>query len=654
MRTGRIGRPPDRGCASACASNSFYCPSPSMRCATRQSKPLAWGALCLAAFVALSCKRDLDTGPGGRRIAGQPLAKTVEVSLGTFRIPIPVDNSDPNHGGAQPDVATGIIVPAGTYYRIRVQGTVTVSINPDAQAAYPDATFPAVGSYGPGGTTGGELTVWPQYCTSGGCGPANLLNLQGGTSAPDSAYSDILYAPTQTEIHVSRTGIAAGIGGPNGSFGKYRLESQQDVTVMKLTDFVHLNASPAYVKANQQVRFTASRDDGGRLDMGSWEWRPSVGSTQWPCGTANPCLMNVPVSGTMIAHSWAYGDASASVVVYSNFTLVADKNSMHAGDTVTFTPLYDGQPSTAARWRWVAADSTAVPASCVMSGDSCRAAIHGSGTMWAYTSLSGGDSAAANVSVLRRRILSLSPAGTAFVDTGATVTFVGSAEGATIVNATWSSGDGVLADRRPAQRSRLGVRQVPTAPLRDESSGVESSTCVDGVTSCTDEVMATYTRTITATVDDSVQSASTVVQVGSTTEITSDSTCFDLGGACWADDSTAAGPVGPTYVAPPFVTRVSFKLDFTDQEGDLHIFTLSDTRFTRVTIVKTTSKYVDALYSVDQESIGSQSPSVPGEVLIYARLIPVRSTLVETAPGNYTGGFAQNGKSSGTFWGPIR
>ena len=157
------------------------------------------------------------------------------MALGTFRIPIPADNSDPNHAGAQADVGTGIIVPAGTFYRVRVKGTVTVSINPAAQTAYPDADFPSVGSYGPGGTGSGfdDLKVGLQYCTSGGCGSIGWLSSQGGASAPDSAYTDIYYADTQREIHVSRNPLPAGIGGPNGSFGKYLLSSQQDVTVRR-------------------------------------------------------------------------------------------------------------------------------------------------------------------------------------------------------------------------------------------------------------------------------------------------------------------------------------------------------------------------------------------------------------------------------------
>jgi hypothetical protein len=380
-----------------------------MRRSPRALTPFAWGIFSLALVAAVSCKRDLDTGPAAQRAATQPPAKTVEVTLGTFRIPIPADNFN---GGAQPDVGSGIVVPAGSYYRIRVHGSVIVSINPDAQTAYPDATFPAVGSYGPGGTSGGELVVGLQYCATGGCGSASLLNLQGGTSAPDSAYSDILYAPTQREIHVSRGGLAAGIGGPNGSFGKYRLQSQQDLTVEKLTDFVHVNASPSHVKANQQVTFTASRDDGGRLDMSSWEWRPSVGNISGPCGASNPCLMNVPVSGTMIAHTWAFGDASADVTVYSSFALDADKTSVRSGDTVTFTPKYDAVAGPAARWKWVPTDTSQHDgAPCTPTEASCKKEMLESGTMWAFTSatVGQGDSASQAISVTPSITLKCSP-----------------------------------------------------------------------------------------------------------------------------------------------------------------------------------------------------------------------------------------------------
>ena len=220
-----------------------------------QHRRISTALLIGLGLAVASCNPDAETGPLGCR-APNPLAlKTTIVALGTFRIPIPADNSDPNHAGAQADVCTGIIgAEAGMFYRVRVKGTVTVSINPAAQTAYPDADFPSVGSRtAPGGTGSGfyYLKVGLQYCTSGGCGSIGWLSSQGGASAPDSAYTDIYYADTQREIDVSRNPLPAGIGGPNGSFGKYLLSSQQDVTVEKVTDFVHLAC--ARVRARQRA-----------------------------------------------------------------------------------------------------------------------------------------------------------------------------------------------------------------------------------------------------------------------------------------------------------------------------------------------------------------------------------------------------------------
>ena len=100
------------------------------------------------------------------------------------------------------------------------------------------------------------------------------------------------------------------------------------------------------------------------MSMYYWEWHPQSGSISYPCGTSNPCLMNVPVSGTMIAHTWGFGDASANVTVYSSFTLNANPSSVYIGDSIAFTPSYDGVAGPAARWGWFPSDTATIDPSC--------------------------------------------------------------------------------------------------------------------------------------------------------------------------------------------------------------------------------------------------------------------------------------------------
>lgn len=92
-----------------------------------------------------------------------------------------------------------------------------------------------------------------------------------------------------------------------------------------------------------------------------------------------------------------------------------------------------------------------------------------------------------------------------------------------------------------------------------------------------------------------------------------------------------------------------FHLDFHDQFGNLHQFTLYNAKFWRVKIVKTTDKYVDAIYGINSTAIERQTSTIPGERLIWVNVLPVRSTLHELIPGsgNYSGTFRQNGKVKG-------
>lgn len=150
-------------------------------------------------------------------------------------------------------------------------------------------------------------------------------------------------------------------------------------------------------------------------------------------------------------------------------------------------------------------------------------------------------------------------------------------------------------------------------------------------------------------VDDSVQTASVPVAVGIVTTIAPDSTCYDLGGTCWAD-SVAGGEAGLPSVAPARVIRGTFKLDFADQNDRLHHFTLYNATFVLKKVVKTTQNYVDPIYAVSQDAIPSQEFYPRGETPLWANVVPIRSTLVQIGTDSYSGGFTQNGKASGTFW----
>jgi len=344
--------------------------------------------IVLVAAGLAACNRDQPTSPlTSRPLPGGAASRTKVTTLGTYSIPIPGTSAD--NGGAQPVTNTGIIVPAGTYYRVRVNGTTTVSTNPVFATIVPYATYEWDGTYGPGGAGGySYLLVQLKARNTNGSGtnPINLPNLGYGTSAPDSARSDILFANTEAEIQAGRNGLACSGNNSQGSgnIGCYLLSASQTVTVEAVSDIIHEVANPVAVHPNQQVTFTASRDDGGPLNINTWYWQPDTGQPGSPgtaCGAfQNPtCQKQVGGSGTMTVYA-TVGYATAHVTVYTHFTLVADPTTVHWGDTVTFTPNYDGVSGAVARWRWVQ-DSTPDSPSCALANPACKTPIHASGTV---------------------------------------------------------------------------------------------------------------------------------------------------------------------------------------------------------------------------------------------------------------------------------
>lgn len=233
-----------------------------------------------AAFVTFAaCNSDRTTSPLSSPVPDRAASHTIVTTIGTYSIGIPANTNI--NDGAQPVANTGIIIPAGTYYRVRVNGSTTVTRNQIFQDSIaPYFTFPLVGTYGPGGADGWSslrVIVKARNTNGSGTNNINLPNLSFGTAAPDSARSDIAQAGQQIEIQAGRNGLACS-GNNNRGFtaGCYLLSASQTVTVEAITNIIHEVANPAAVHPNQTVTFTASRDDGGALNISTWYWQPDA------------------------------------------------------------------------------------------------------------------------------------------------------------------------------------------------------------------------------------------------------------------------------------------------------------------------------------------------------------------------------------------
>jgi hypothetical protein len=203
-------------------------------------------------------------------------------------------------------------------------------------------------------------------------------------------------------------------------------------------------ANPAAIHPNQQVIFTASRDDGGPLNISTWYWQPDPGkpgSAGTACGwAANPsCQKQVAGSGTMTVYA-DVGYATAHVIVYTNFTLDVDQSTVNFGNIATFTPKYDGVPGPAARWRFDPSDTTTHDTQACESGVSqCQKVMLTTGRMWAFTSLTPGqgdsDSKVVTVKEPKLYLRALTRSGAK----GRTVTFEPNwSDDTTVTAATWA------------------------------------------------------------------------------------------------------------------------------------------------------------------------------------------------------------------------
>jgi hypothetical protein len=172
-----------------------------------------------------------------------------------------------------------------------------------------------------------------------------------------------------------------------------------------------LAASPTAGHPGVRVTFTPSWSDGTALAGGvNWQWTPDTSPAKTSaCGYSGwnfVCITQVYESGEMtVILNFNGSDFRATaphVVVYSTFTLSADKSIVAPGDDVTFTPKLDGQPTAAARWKWKPSAGGGVDnAPCPAGASACTKKVMASGTMWAYlqSTPGTGDSASASVTV---------------------------------------------------------------------------------------------------------------------------------------------------------------------------------------------------------------------------------------------------------------
>jgi hypothetical protein len=111
---------------------------------------------------------------------------------------------------------------------------------------------------------------------------------------------------------------------------------------------------------------------------------------------------------------------------------------------------------------------------------------------------------------------------------------------------------------------------------------------------------------------------------------------------------------GLEYVAPDYYKKPGdFKLVYTDKDRDEdHFFTLHGASFEKIREVKkrSTTRGVYAMYRI----VGWDSYSSDNyqDTLFYVNIIPILSTLVQTTPSDFTGGFVQWGEAGGFYYKP--
>jgi len=301
-----------------------------------------------------------------------------------------------------------------------------------------------------------------------------------------SAVSGLFYTERGGSLWVGHAGVWGGSNDTySNHYGMYALDGGQQITVEKISNVVSLTATPSRVRANTRVAFTAvTADSTIPWHIGSWEFTPDAGTYYNPPCYAyqNPCTIGVGSSGTMKVNAWSGNapfTAVAHVTVYSTFTLEADKTSLVSGDSVTFTPKLDGVKSKVARWVWRGDDASVITAPCAPETDTCVRTPPASGTMWAYTAASGGDSASKHVTVEPPKLtLTASPTS---LTAGDSSTFTVTANGAPLEVQGWAF--------------RVDSGGGPGAMV-----GTGWRNCQPGMTQCTSPITASGTVIVLGTV----------------------------------------------------------------------------------------------------------------------------------------------------------
>lgn len=260
------------------------------------------------------------------------------------------------------------------------------------------------------------------------------------------------------------------IGSGTLSVVAYVNGKRQTGSVHVTTPTLTLTAAPAYIHRNANVTFTPTWSDGHATvpDMWSWAWTADVPPGHTSCNFwEDPCTKAVQETGTMkvqVKRNGVFRYATARAVAYSSFTLVVDKPNVALGDSVTFSPTYDGTLGSAARWRWVPGDTATNDVGCADGTGPCRKQMIVSGRMWAYSSAGNGsgDSAYADVAVVLPT-LSVT-VDKSEVGEGVAATFTGTLSPSPAIAPsaewTWLSDQQIVANRRPTVGSGVGTRSI--------------------------------------------------------------------------------------------------------------------------------------------------------------------------------------------------
>jgi plastocyanin len=320
--------------------------------------------------------------------------------VGQADLPAATDNSPPSFA-ASDTVVVGTLE-ANRLYRVRVEGTITRSLNPMFTANFDyDPNAHTTGASGPGGVAGdfNGLVVHLQFEAASGTG-------SGGVGSPDGASVVDLWTmyPEPATLKAWRTGIYGwtacndetpqgtldqdgnpyvylcpyknGIRGgqPYFAAANYLFEGGHSVSLSVVEAEIALTAAPTSVFAGDTVTFTLAltpdtvagnpvpfeitaqrwvRDDGTEGAP------PCTFYAYWGFPESSTCRAPVTESGTLYIDALVNGVAksvSAHVTVQPvDLTLTADDTEVEAGDTVSFTA--SGSPSGVTlevlEWWWV-------------------------------------------------------------------------------------------------------------------------------------------------------------------------------------------------------------------------------------------------------------------------------------------------------------